>query len=300
MADPANHPDNMTHATTLSEINLANLRKNAGIPEEFNVVLPGPRDRPHAPHPGYVTFFIDQLEAGLRFPIPDLFCCISKSFGILLMQLVPNSFRLMVDFWMVVSYFRLILFHFRGAAKFLTLKDWKKKYFYISSPDLWNFPTNWITDLPYQGRVPALDSAAQALARRLNHSPYNPEGQSRVPLTSAPLDYQPVPATRAPSVVPPPSLSAFPPAAAAALTSSRSRGKCPASASGDSSGPSQRPCLNAPISLNASFFTSSSERITVVERDRTTLENQILKATEEASISRAEGHAAGVLAGRAE
>ena len=58
--------------------------------------------------------------------------------------------------------------------------------------------------------------------------------------------------------------------------------------------------LEADLEVARGKHASLEERIIVVEQDRTTMENQMLKAIEEASISRAEGHAAEVIAGQAE
>ena len=55
--------------------------------------------------------------------------------------------------------------------------------------------------------------------------------------------------------------------------------------------------LEADLEVARGKHASLEERITVVEQDRTTMKNQMLKAIEEASISRAKGHAAGVIAG---
>ncbi|KAK6117347.1 hypothetical protein DH2020_048938 [Rehmannia glutinosa] len=199
MASSSNNPARPHIISTLSEDSLHNLRINAGIPSNYELRLPGPTDLPHSPPPGFATFFVDQLEAGLRFPVPDLLSGISRSFGIPLTQLVPNSIRLMVSFFMILSHSGEVptpalwrtyyqakntstpgFFYFtsRGLAKFIdgtpsSHKYWKKRYFYISPPTPWTFPTRWLDDLPHQGRPPKPSPHLLALARRLNTAPYH-------------------------------------------------------------------------------------------------------------------------------
>ncbi|KAI3470755.1 hypothetical protein Pfo_027418 [Paulownia fortunei] len=211
MADPANHPTYMTHATTLSEISLTNLRENAKIPEEFNVVLPGPRDRPRALPPNYVTFFVDQLEAGLRFPIPDLFFRISKSFSIPLMQLVPNSFRLMVGFWMVVSYFGYEPTHKLWRA-FFHAKTTSPGLFYFTSQGAAKFlqekPSSLkVNELGYTGLDPNLDRAVESVPPLNNRSApivdvAGPSQPSVTPIVSG--DHSAPPSLAFPTAVAPP------------------------------------------------------------------------------------------------
>ncbi|KAK6145415.1 hypothetical protein DH2020_022235 [Rehmannia glutinosa] len=175
----------------LSETSLENLEVNACIPSSFRLRLPGLQDRPYNPPRGYITFFLEQLEEGLRFPVPEFLCRISKSFGVPLSEIVPNSIRLLLSFFMILSYVGEVpttqlwrdfyhakpsnplgFFYFTslGFARFIdgipnSNKAWKKKYFFISAPDPWSFPTKWITELPHQGPSPTMSSFSEAAVR---------------------------------------------------------------------------------------------------------------------------------------
>ncbi|KZV14598.1 hypothetical protein F511_40817 [Dorcoceras hygrometricum] len=47
------------------------IKKKWGISENFEVVLPGPKERAHCPPPpGFHSFYVNQLDMGLRFLIP--------------------------------------------------------------------------------------------------------------------------------------------------------------------------------------------------------------------------------------
>ncbi|KAK6139694.1 hypothetical protein DH2020_026562 [Rehmannia glutinosa] len=199
MASSSNNPARPNIYSTLSQESLNNLRINAGIPDSYELRLPGPTDVPYSPPSGFACFFVEQLEAGLRFPVPDLICRISRSFGISLTQLVPNSIRLLVSLSMILQHSQEVptpqlwrtfyqaktsstpgFFYFtsRGLAKFIdgtpsSNKYWKKRFFYISSPEPWPFATRWIDDLPHQGRGVKPTPTTLDLVRRLNSDPYH-------------------------------------------------------------------------------------------------------------------------------
>ncbi|KAK6154359.1 hypothetical protein DH2020_008607 [Rehmannia glutinosa] len=199
MASSSNNPARPNIYSTLSQESLNNLRINAGIPDSYELCLPGPTDVPYSPPSGFACFFVEQLEAGLRFPVPDLICRISRSYGIPLTQLVPNSIRLLISFSMILQHSQEVptpqlwrtfyqaktsstpgFFYFtsRGLAKFIdgtpsSNKYWKKRFFYISSPEPWPFATRWIDDLPHQGRGVKPTPATLDLVRRLNSDPYH-------------------------------------------------------------------------------------------------------------------------------
>ncbi|KAG8382157.1 hypothetical protein BUALT_Bualt05G0047400 [Buddleja alternifolia] len=175
------------------------LRKFAGIPPEYKIVIPSPEDRPNNPPPGFLCFLTHQLNGGLRFPIAPLFSDIACLFKISLSQLTPNSFRLMTGFAMAVrylgeeptaslfqSYFHLNrkdgLFYFtsRSDVRFLkgypsSIPGWKNQYFFISSPKPWNFPTVWRNSLPNAEKnvIHRRDHDCKSLLDRLNQNPYN-------------------------------------------------------------------------------------------------------------------------------
>ncbi|KZV52073.1 hypothetical protein F511_42226 [Dorcoceras hygrometricum] len=45
------------------------IKENGGMFDNFEVILPGPDERAHRPPWGFHTFYINQLEMGLRFSL---------------------------------------------------------------------------------------------------------------------------------------------------------------------------------------------------------------------------------------
>ncbi|KAK4397336.1 hypothetical protein Sango_1570200 [Sesamum angolense] len=148
------------------------IRARFGIPDDFLIQVPASSKSPYSPLEDFICFYMAQLEARLRFPIPSFFLEISTLFEIPLNQLVPKAFSILVGFYILVrnlgenpsvaqfhSFFMLkkaspslLYFTSRGDAHFLpsdsSVKEWKSHYFFVSSPIPWAFPTEWISVTP--------------------------------------------------------------------------------------------------------------------------------------------------------
>lgn len=48
------------------------IRESSGLLEGYDKDMPSAADRAHVPPEGYHTFYTDQIDMGLRFPIPKL------------------------------------------------------------------------------------------------------------------------------------------------------------------------------------------------------------------------------------
>ncbi|KZV19085.1 hypothetical protein F511_10136 [Dorcoceras hygrometricum] len=57
-------------ASTLRESDISLIKEKAGIFVLYEVVIPHVEARAHRPPPGFHTFYINQIDRGLRFPIP--------------------------------------------------------------------------------------------------------------------------------------------------------------------------------------------------------------------------------------
>ncbi|KAK6146148.1 hypothetical protein DH2020_020017 [Rehmannia glutinosa] len=200
-AIPTSHVDSAFNATTMFARNLKYLCKNISIPPSFKLALPSFYDRPNRPPPGFLAFFSGQIDGGLRFPIHPLMAELSVLYQIPLNQFSPNSFRLMTGFVMVTKFLEIEptaeLFHSlfqikvsttrglfylssRGDARFLgkyptSNKFWKDRYFFLSSPEPWPFPTRWVWEVPPRKKVNIRrrDPDLQVLIDRLNKQEYD-------------------------------------------------------------------------------------------------------------------------------
>ncbi|KZV48712.1 hypothetical protein F511_19252 [Dorcoceras hygrometricum] len=74
-------------------------QEEGGMFDKFEVVLPGPEERAHRPPRGFHTFYINQLEMGLRFPLPRFIAALCQHIkmpeptGPQLLQLTPSLGR---------------------------------------------------------------------------------------------------------------------------------------------------------------------------------------------------------------
>ncbi|KZV28966.1 hypothetical protein F511_07526 [Dorcoceras hygrometricum] len=57
-------------SSNLKLSDIAIIKEKGGTMGKFEVVLPHPDERAHRPPPGFHTFYMNQIEMGLRFPIP--------------------------------------------------------------------------------------------------------------------------------------------------------------------------------------------------------------------------------------
>ncbi|KAL0367235.1 UNVERIFIED_CONTAM: hypothetical protein Sradi_3613600 [Sesamum radiatum] len=64
----------------LRQSDIYQLVEEFGIPPEIVISVPPPHSHPSSPPPGYMSFFISQLMAGLRFSLPSFFCEVSRGF----------------------------------------------------------------------------------------------------------------------------------------------------------------------------------------------------------------------------
>ncbi|KZV23871.1 hypothetical protein F511_30543 [Dorcoceras hygrometricum] len=57
-------------SSNLRSSDISFIKEKGGMFDKFEVVLPGPEERAHRPPRGFHTFYINQLEMGLWFPLP--------------------------------------------------------------------------------------------------------------------------------------------------------------------------------------------------------------------------------------
>ncbi|KZV35781.1 hypothetical protein F511_41103 [Dorcoceras hygrometricum] len=91
----------------LSDISL--IKENGGMLDKFEVVLPHPDERAHRPPPGFHTFYMNQLDMGLRFPIPRFITALCQHIKISPSQLALNSYSFLLALAVLLRYYSIPL-----------------------------------------------------------------------------------------------------------------------------------------------------------------------------------------------
>ncbi|XP_047093679.1 uncharacterized protein LOC124706063 [Lolium rigidum] len=155
---------------TQAEVDL--LCKNHGVPSVYTGRPAGDDRRACTPPPGSLCVYAHALEAGMRVPLHGFFCEVLGHFGITPGQLVPNGWRVMTGFLVLcrsvgmppsLAVFRCFFllsavshklkgwycFRARDSSRLRftgmpnTPMDWKKLFFFLSSPEPWPCPVEW-------------------------------------------------------------------------------------------------------------------------------------------------------------
>ncbi|KZV47914.1 hypothetical protein F511_37446 [Dorcoceras hygrometricum] len=150
---------------------------------KFEVVLPHPDEMAHLPPPGFHTFYMNQIEMGLRFPIPRFIAALCHHIKISPSQLAPNSYSFLLALAILLSYHKLPLIPYifmqliqikrLGPGKFYishkgdhtyikgnpsSHKGWMSRFFYIkcdSMRDPWRCEMHWRDNVfPLAPRTP--------------------------------------------------------------------------------------------------------------------------------------------------
>ncbi|KZV24234.1 hypothetical protein F511_38751 [Dorcoceras hygrometricum] len=155
-------------ASTLRESDISFVKDKAGISEIYEVVIPHVHARAHRPPAGFHTFCVNQIERGLRFPIPKFITSLCDHLEFSPSQLNPNSFRSLLSLGILLKFFRipistytlmrLIQIKRLGPGKFYisnkclsgnpsSHKGWMSRYFFIkcisSRENSWGCNMSW-------------------------------------------------------------------------------------------------------------------------------------------------------------
>ncbi|KZV57162.1 hypothetical protein F511_41852 [Dorcoceras hygrometricum] len=137
-------------ASTLRESDISYIKDKAGITSLYEVVIPHVHARAHRPPPVFHTFYVNQIDRGLRFPIPKFISSLCNHIGVplttyTLMQIItvkrlgPGKFYV----------FNRKQFGFIGGNP-SSHKGWMSRYFFIkrisSREDPRNCDMSWRDD----------------------------------------------------------------------------------------------------------------------------------------------------------
>ncbi|KZV53286.1 hypothetical protein F511_07580 [Dorcoceras hygrometricum] len=107
------------------------IKEKGGTMGKFEVVLPHPDERAHRPPPGFHTFYMNQIEMGLRFPIPRFIISLCHYIKISPSQLAPNSYSFLLALAVLLSYHEIPLIPY-VLMQLVQIKRLGPGKFYIS------------------------------------------------------------------------------------------------------------------------------------------------------------------------
>ncbi|KZV48501.1 hypothetical protein F511_08400 [Dorcoceras hygrometricum] len=96
-------------SSNLKISDIAIIKEKGGTMGKFEVVLPHPDERAHRPPPDFHTFYMNQIEMGLRFPIPRFIAALCHYIKISPSQLAPNSYSFLLALAVLLSYHEIPL-----------------------------------------------------------------------------------------------------------------------------------------------------------------------------------------------
>ncbi|KZV20029.1 hypothetical protein F511_15272 [Dorcoceras hygrometricum] len=158
----------------LSDISL--IKENGGMLDKFEVVLPHPDERAHRPPPGFHTFYMNQIDMGLKFPIPKFISSLCQHIKISPSQLAPNSYSFLLALAVILLYhnipltpyvlMQLVQIKRLGPGKFYlshkgdhtfikgnpsSQKGWMSRFFYVkragNNRNPWRCEMSWRDNL---------------------------------------------------------------------------------------------------------------------------------------------------------
>ncbi|KZV54767.1 hypothetical protein F511_41554 [Dorcoceras hygrometricum] len=93
-------------ASLLQESDKALIRDLSGMSDQYEVLIPLPKDRAHLTPEGYHTFYMNQLEMGLRFPVPRFIQDLCDHLTISPSQLTPNSYSSLLGLGVLLKFYQ--------------------------------------------------------------------------------------------------------------------------------------------------------------------------------------------------
>ncbi|KZV13998.1 hypothetical protein F511_44647 [Dorcoceras hygrometricum] len=140
--------------------------------DKFELVIPGLEERAHLPPRGFHTFYINQLEMGLRFLLPRFIAPLCHHIKISPSQLAPNTYSFLLALAVLLRYYNIPLIPYvlmqlvqvkrLGPGKFYlshkgdhafikgnpsSHKGWMSRFFFVKrvrkKRDPWRYEMSW-------------------------------------------------------------------------------------------------------------------------------------------------------------
>ncbi|KZV46125.1 hypothetical protein F511_31280 [Dorcoceras hygrometricum] len=164
-------------ASTLKESDISYVKDKAGITSLYEVVIPHIHARAHRPPAGFHTFYINQIDRGLRFPLPTFIASLCHYIGVSPSQLAPNSYSSLLSLGILLKFHGIPLSTY-VLMQLVTIKRLGPGKFYISNKKEFGFvggnPSShkgWMSD--------RMDKAAMLEALKERRSKTKSGGASR-------------------------------------------------------------------------------------------------------------------------
>ncbi|GMN22435.1 hypothetical protein TIFTF001_047435 [Ficus carica] len=112
---------------------LAALRREFNIPDDVDLVLPGPNDLPSRPSSGHIALSAEYFRAGLRLPFHPFLRRALTSFNVSPAQLNANAYRILIGcyvLWAAKFSETLPLFAFQNLYRMKTAPSFKGFYYF--------------------------------------------------------------------------------------------------------------------------------------------------------------------------
>ncbi|KZV55924.1 hypothetical protein F511_20746 [Dorcoceras hygrometricum] len=119
-------------ASTLKESDISYVKDKAGITSLYEVVIPHIHTRAHRPLAGFHTFYINQIDRGLRFPLPTFIASLRHYIGVSPSQLAPNSYSSLLSLAILLKFHGVTLSTY-VLMQLVTIKRLGPGKFYISN-----------------------------------------------------------------------------------------------------------------------------------------------------------------------
>ncbi|KZV29944.1 hypothetical protein F511_41597 [Dorcoceras hygrometricum] len=91
-------------ASTLRHSDISYVKDKAGITSLYEVLIPHIHARAHRPPAGFHTFYINQIDRGLRFPLPTFIESLCHYIGVSPSQLAPNSYSSLLSLGILLKF----------------------------------------------------------------------------------------------------------------------------------------------------------------------------------------------------
>ncbi|KZV25556.1 hypothetical protein F511_26970 [Dorcoceras hygrometricum] len=96
-------------SSNLRSSDISFIKEKGGMSDSFEVMIPGLNERAHRPPRGFHSFYINQLEMGLRFPLLRFIVDLCQHIKISPSQLAPNSYSFLLSLAILLRYHNLPL-----------------------------------------------------------------------------------------------------------------------------------------------------------------------------------------------
>ncbi|XP_037469511.1 uncharacterized protein LOC119341759 [Triticum dicoccoides] len=220
------------------------LCREHGVPEGFTALPAGDLRANSTPPPGAICVYARALEAGMRVPLHGFFLEALAHFGLAPAQLTPNGWRMMAGFLALcrsagVPRYLAVFRHFfllsvlnhkhrKGWYFFrpregsglrftgmpnptsIAIKDWKREFFFLSSPDPWPCAVEWVEPSKSALMKPVLTAQENKSAAKLLRVYGGAAVDLRTYLSSSNLAAAMIATTASPPPPPPPSTPTTP------------------------------------------------------------------------------------------